>query len=369
MNRDALELQANQIEQTLAHYQAPAQVTGGNVTPRWIQFMLQPGPGIQLNKVEALSREIAIALGASTARVRAEGGAIKVEVPRHDPQPINLMRLMTRLPINRIPLGAAVLGLADDGAPLLLRLPSPDVAHVLIAGTTGAGKTALLQTMIISLALMHHRRQLQFVLIACPAGSGIDLKEHAFESLADLPHLLRPIITQPDQAVAALTDLVKLMEARDQNRVSEPHIVIVIDELADLMQSAGPATQSVENLSRLLRRGREAGLHVIGATQKPSSAVPGSIVTGNFPVRLIGRVTSADDARVAAGISGSGAEKLTGRGDFIAVTGPGTIRFQAAFIAPDHLATIAQQLKHGLAGSDILASARQEFVAHAVSRH
>jgi len=380
MNRDALELQANQIEQTLAHYQAPAQVTGGNVTPRWIQFMLQPGPGIHLNKVEALSREIAIALGASTARVRAEGGAIKVEVPRHDPQPINLMRLMTRLPINRIPLGAAVLGLADDGAPLLLRLPSPDVAHVLIAGTTGSGKTALLQTMIISLALMHQRRQLQFVLIACPAGSGIDLKEHAFEALADLPHLLRPIITQPDQAVAALTDLVKLMEARDQNRVSEPHIVIVIDELADLMQSGGPATQSVENLSRLLRRGREAGLHVIGATQKPSSAVPGSIVTGNFPVRLIGRVTSADDARVAAGIGGSGAEKLTGRGDFMAVTGPGTIRFQAAYIAPDHLATITQQLKRGLAGHDILDSARHGFsdrvdaarlesAAHTDSRH
>jgi len=358
MNLDALELQANQIERTLAQYQAPAQVTGGNVTPRWIQFMQQPAPGIKVNKVEALSREIAIALGASTARVHAEGGAIKVDVPRHDPQPINLMRLCARLPAGRIPLGAAVLGLADDGAPLLLRLPSPDVAHVLVAGTTGSGKTALLQTMIISLALLHHRRQLQFVVI--------DSKEHAFESLADLPHLLRPIITQPAQAVAALADLVKLMEARDQNRVSEPHIVIVIDELADLVQSGGPAEQSVENLSRLLQRGREAGLHVIGATQKPSSTVLGSIVTGNFPVRLIGRVTSADDARVAAGSGGTGAEKLAGRGDFMAVTGPGTIRFQAAYIAPDHLATIMQQLKRGFAGSDILASARQEFVAHAV---
>ena len=267
MQRQELDLQADRLETIFQDHETPARVTGGNVTPRWIQFLLQPAPGIQVTKVEALSREIAIALGASTARVHAEGGAIKVEVPRHDPQPINLMRLCMRLPAGRIPLGAAVLGLADDGAPLLLRLPSPDVAHVFVAGTTGSGKTALLQTMIISLALLHHRRQLQFVLL--------DPQGHAFESLADLPHLLRPIITQPDQAVAALTDLVKLMEARDQNRVSEPHIVIVIDELADLMQSGGPATQSVENLSRLLQRGREAGLHVIGATQKPSSTVLG----------------------------------------------------------------------------------------------
>ena len=147
------------------------------------------------------------------------------------------------------------------------------------------------------------------------------------------------------------------MEARDENRVSEPHIVIVIDELADLVQSGGPAI--LENLSRLVQRGREAGLHVVGATQKPSSTVLGSIVKANFPVRLVGRVTSADDARVAAGIGGTNAEKLTGRGDFIAVTGPGTIRFQAAYIAPDQMAAVTQQLKRGIAGSDIIASASQ----------
>jgi S-DNA-T family DNA segregation ATPase FtsK/SpoIIIE len=342
-------MQADRIEMLLQDHKAPARVTGGNVTPRWVQFLLQPAPGIKVNKVEALSREIAIALGATTARVRTEGGAVKVEVPRHDPQPVSLMRLCARLPANRIPVGAAVLGLADDGAPLLVRLPSPDVAHVLIAGTTGSGKTALVQTMIISLALLHHRRQLQFVLI--------DPKGRAFESLVDLPHLLRPIVTQPDQAVEALADMVRLMEARDEHRISEPHIVIVIDELADLVQSGGPAI--LEHLSRLVQRGREAGLHVVGATQKPSSTVLGSIVKANFPVRLVGRVTSAEDARVAAGIGGTNAEKLTGRGDFIAVTGPGTIRFQAAYIAPDQMADVTQQLRRGLAGSDIITSAGQ----------
>jgi DNA segregation ATPase FtsK/SpoIIIE-like protein len=119
----------------------------------------------------------------------------------------------------------------------------------------------------------------------------------------------------------------------------------------------------------LVQRGREAGIHVIGATQKPSSTVLGSIVKANFPVRLIGRVTSADDARVAAGIGATGAEKLTGRGDFIAVTGPGTIRFQAAYIAPEAMASVTQQLKRGIAGSDIIASATQSPVIERPESH
>jgi S-DNA-T family DNA segregation ATPase FtsK/SpoIIIE len=184
----------------------------------------------------------------------------------------------------------------------------------------------------------------------------IDPKGHTFEPLADLPHLLRPIVTQPDQAVEALADMVRLMEARDENRVSDPHIVIVVDELADLVQTGGSAI--MEHLGRLVQRGREAGIHVIGATQKPSSTILGSIVKANFPVRLVGRVTSAEDARVAAGIGGTGAERLTGRGDFIAVTGPGTIRFQAAYISSADLSDMTRQLRDGVAGSDIIQSNR-----------
>lgn len=348
MHRQELDMQADRIEMLLQDYKAPARVTGGNVTPRWIQFLLQPAPGIKVNKVEALSREIALALGAPTARVRADGGAVKVEVPRADPQPVKLLPLCTRLPQARIPFGAAVLGLADDGAPLLVRLPSPDVAHVLVAGTTGSGKSALVQTMIVSLALMHHRRQLQFLLI--------DPKGRAFDQLAGLPHLLKPIVTQPDEACASLAEMVRLMEVRDRNRVSDPHIVIFIDELADLVQSAGPAV--LDHLARLVQRGREAGLHVVGATQKPSSAVLGPIIKANFPVRLVGRVTSAEDARVAAGIAGSGAEKLTGRGDFIAVTGPGTIRFQAAYLASSDAMEVVRELRAGTSGQQIIESHR-----------
>ncbi|CAG0935963.1 DNA translocase FtsK [Thermoflexales bacterium] len=348
MQRRELEAKADAIEMVLHEHKAPARVTGGHVTPRWVQFLLQTNPGVKISRVESLSREIAVALGAPSARVTTQGNAVRIEVPRSDPQPLKLFSLCARIPPSRIPFGTAVLGLADDGAPLLIRLPSPEVAHVLVAGTTGSGKTALMQTIIMSLALLHHRRQMQFVLI--------DPKGRAFESMVGLPHLLRPIVTQPDQAVQALNDLVTLMEQRDRSRVTDPRVIVAIDELADLVQTGGPAI--LENLGRLVQRGREAGIHVVGATQKPSSAVIGPLVKANFPVRLVGHVVSAEDARVAAGVGGTSAEKLTGRGDFVAVYGPGLIRFQAAYTSSSEIQASVQQLAQGIRGDEIMHAGR-----------
>jgi hypothetical protein len=221
MQRRELEAKADAIEMVLHEHKAPARVTGGHVTPRWVQFLLQTSPGVKISRVESLSREIAVALGAPNARVTTQGNAVRIEVPRSDPQPLKLFALCMRIPPARIPFGTAVLGLADDGAPLLIRMPSPEVAHVLVSGTTGSGKTALMQTIIMSLALLNHRRQLQFVLI--------DPKGRAFEPMSRLPHLLRPIVTGPDQAVQALSDPVNLMEQRDQSRVTDPRVIVAID--------------------------------------------------------------------------------------------------------------------------------------------
>jgi S-DNA-T family DNA segregation ATPase FtsK/SpoIIIE len=254
---------------------------------------------------------------------------------------VRLLEVCRRLPA--VPLGTAVLGLADDGAPLLLRLPSPDVAHVLVAGTTGSGKTALMQSLVLSLALAHRRSQLQLVLV--------DPKARAFGPLADLPHLLRPVATEPDQAAAALADLVALMESRDRSGASAPRVALVIDELADLAATAGKGV--LEPLARLTQRGREAGLHVLACTQKPSAGVLGAVTKANFPVRLVGRVTSLEDARVATGIGGSGAERLTGRGDFLAVSAAGVTRFQAAFVSSAEILTIVNRLRSGERGWDM----------------
>jgi S-DNA-T family DNA segregation ATPase FtsK/SpoIIIE len=367
-NRKVLELQSDRIEMVLASHKAPARVTGGVVTPRAVQFHLAPAMGTKINKLQALADELALALGVSNVRVSREGSSVRLEMPRDDAQPVKLLPLMSRLahsgrgeitpPVHPAPTDAvvctdhpgtarqaghsssippftAVLGLCDDGAPLLMRLSSPDVAHVLISGTTGSGKTALCQAMILSLAVTHRRSQLQFVLI--------DPKRRAFEPFASLPHLLWPTISDAAEAAGALDELVQLMEIRGKGSMEgiEPRIVVVIDELADLMQVAGKALS--DPLTRLAQRGREAGVHVIACTQKPSSQVMGPLVKANFPARLVGKVVSPEDARVAAGIGGTGAERLVGRGDFLAVAAGQVVRFQAAYISPAEMSQVIVQ--------------------------
>ncbi|MCK4452063.1 MAG: hypothetical protein KAX26_15880, partial [Anaerolineae bacterium] len=124
-----------------------------------------------------------------------------------------------------------------------------------------------------------------------------------------------------------------------------PHVVIVIDELADLLMVGGKAVQWA--LTRLTQRGREAGIHIIAATQKPTTAVLGSLVKANFPVRLVGRVTSVEDARTATGWSGTGAERLLGRGDFLAVAEGRVMRFQAARVSPAEVRETVARLAQG----------------------
>jgi S-DNA-T family DNA segregation ATPase FtsK/SpoIIIE len=330
-----LELQSDRIEMVLANYKAPSRVTGGVVTPRMVQYHLAPAAGIRINKVQALADELALALGVTYVRVSRRGGNVQLEVPRPDASPVQLLSLMSHLNAPLPPV-TAVLGLCDDGAPLLIRLPSPDVAHILISGTTGSGKTALCQTMILSLAMAHRRSQLQFVLV--------DPKRRAFAGLAALPHLMWPVMGDAAEAVHAMDELVQIMEVRCVNDAKGvmPRIVLVLDELADLMQVSGRALSAP--LTRLVQRGREAGIHVVACTQKPSSQVVGTLIRANFPVRLVGKVVSPEDARVAAGIGGTGAEKLAGHGDFVAVASGQVLRFQAAYAGPAEMEQVVTQM-------------------------
>jgi S-DNA-T family DNA segregation ATPase FtsK/SpoIIIE len=343
-----LELQSDRIEMVLANYKAPARVTGGVVTPRMVQFHLAPAAGTRINKVQGLADELALALGVTHVRVSRRGGNVQLEVPHQGAGPgagqIKLLSLMARLD-RPLPPGTATLGLCDDGAPLLIRLPSPDVAHILVSGTTGSGKTALCQTIILSLAMTHRRSQLQFVLV--------DPKRRAFAPFAALPHLMWPVISDAADAIHALGELVRLMESRGSKEASGvtpafgtgasvPRIIVVMDELADLIQMGGRALGAP--LTRLAQRGREAGIHVIACTQKPSSQVVGALVRANFPVRLVGKVVSPEDARVAAGIGGTGAEKLAGHGDFIAVASGQVLRFQAAYVGLAEMEQVVAQM-------------------------
>jgi len=345
MKRQVLEFQANRIETVLAQHKVNARVTGGLVSPRYVRFQVLPALGAKVSKIKGLTEELALALCSDTCRVSRQGGALAVEIPRDDPQPVRLLPLQERLTAReRLPFGTALLGLTDTGAPLMVRLPSPQVAHLLIAGTTGSGKSALMQAIIASLALSHRPSQLGFVLI--------DPKRRAFGPLAGLPHLLRPVLSEPERVEETLHTLVQLMLARDREgrvpadaeRLGEPRVVVVVDELADLLMMTGKGAQQA--LTRLAQRGREAGIHLVACTQKPSCKVVGSLARANFPVRLVGQVTSPEEAKLATGYSGTGADRLRGPGDFVAVTGGQVTHFQAAYLSPrEQVALVSQHLQ------------------------
>lgn len=332
--RQRLERQSIEIERALLHHKVQARVTGGSVSPHLISFDIQIPLGQRVSRIFNLSNELALALDVPDVRIDRRGGRIRIQVPQKTSQLVSLVGMLEQNSDNGIPPITAVLGLARSGRPLLLRMPSPDVAHVMVAGTTGSGKTALLKTIALSLAWNNPQRRLQIVII--------DPKIRGLQPLAGLPHRLTEIISDYNDAADWLGYLVDLMEQRDEEQISEPTIVVLIDELAELLQAGGRVISGL--LIRLAQRGREAGIHLICGVQKPSAQVVGSLLKANFPVRLVGRVVSADDARVAAGIGGTGAERLNGAGDFIAVAGGQMTPFQAAFVPDQEILAMIDEL-------------------------
>src|SRR5581483_10892466 len=170
MNRQRLHQQADRIEWVLATHKAPARVTGGRVTPRTIRFHLRLAATTPVRKVEGLAEEIALALGAADATISRHEGLVYVEVARPDAQPLRLLNLCARLgrdPALRNALrrvGTSLLGMTSEGLPLLLRLATADVPHVLIAGTTGSGKSQAARTLLGSLVLFQPARQVQLLI-------------------------------------------------------------------------------------------------------------------------------------------------------------------------------------------------------------
>lgn len=330
LDRRMLDAQADRIEAVLARHQVVVQVTGGLITPRFVQFQVSTHLGTKINKIASLAEEIALALGCRAVRIYRQASAVHVEVPRREPQPVRLLALCRSL--QQTPAFTAVLGLEESGAPLLLRLISPDVTHVLIAGTTGSGKTALARTLLTSLAMHNDPDQLRLILM--------DPKGRGFGALRALPHVQTDVAQSGEAMLAQLRALVAEMEARDQAMINRPLLVIAVDELADLLQTGGKVVEAM--LTRLAQRGREAGMHLVACTQKPTAALIGGAMKANFPVRLVGAAASRDEARFASGIPDSGAEKLEGKGDFLLIAKGEPVRFQAAWLGPEDLAHIAR---------------------------
>ncbi len=333
--RRLLEYQAERIEMVLASHKVPSHVYRGTVTPRFVRFELVPSVGTKVSRVKGLGEEIALSLGIPSCRVFRQNGKINVEIPRETPHTVKLLTLCRRLA--EIPPCTAVLGLDEEGTPLLLRLPSADVAHVLIAGRTGSGKTEIARAMIASLAMYNRLGEVQLVLI--------DPKGRGFAPLAALPHLLYPLVDDLEGASEVLKRLVVEMEKRDHEKATQPQVVVFIDELADLMMVGGKEVEHL--LTRLLQRGRGAGIHLVACVQKPTVSVIGSLVKSNFPVRIVGSVGSPEDAKVASGLAGTGAERLLGRGDFLVVAQGQVMRLQAAYVSGQEIHELTARLREG----------------------
>ncbi len=331
------DLQAERIESVLTAHKVPARVWQATITPRFVRFDVTTALGTRLNKVSNLAEELAFSLGARVTRIYRDGGVLHIEVPRETPRAVRLVALCHGL--KTVPPHCAVLGVDDGGVPLLMRIDSPDVAHVLIAGTTGSGKTGVMRTLLLSLAMHNHPGQMQLVLLD-PKGRGL-------APLARLPHLWRGHGIAQDARAAGdvLQALVEEMVQRDATRRLLPRIVIGIDELADLLMEGGKPV--ADALTRLTQRGREAGIHILAATQKPAATLLGGLAKANFPVRLVGSVVSPEDAKVAAGIAGTGAERLLGHGDFLLVSKGQIIRFQAAYASMAEMVAIVARIRAG----------------------
>ena len=317
-----LMLTAERIEQVLQERGAPASVVGGRVLPSFVEFLLKPSAGTRVGQVQSLRPDIALAVGNNNLRIAQSGSHLAIQIGREAHQPVSFAALMARAQVNHP--YSALLGMSQDGAPLLARLTAPSVSHWLVAGATGSGKTTLVQAAIASMAMRLRPSEFGVVMIDPKA----TLNRSFIQALSR--HLLLPVAGTPEAAVAVLRQVTNgaLEKRLASGGMSTPLIVVYVDELATLCTDAREAV--IEPLTRLTQIGREAAIHVIACTQYPSSKAITPQLKSNLTLRLVGRVASVEDARVAAGAAGTGAERLGNAGDFIAVAGGNApMRFQA----------------------------------------
>lgn len=339
ITKQYLEQQADRVEALLAAQRCPARVVGGSAGPRLIRFVVRPAPYVRVAAIKKLSDDLALALRVASVKLSSAPDGVLLEFA--NPQPRNVGFLEVLAGLQPLPAATVLLGLQADGVPLLAKLSSPEVAHVLIAGTTGAGKSVLLRAIAGSLIFSNSREALSII--------AVDPKNRTFPVGFKTAHFVRPVLSEPEQIGETLRSLVRLMEIRDKRRETLPRVAVFVDELADTVMTVECATAS---LTRLLQRGREAGIHVIAATQRPSAAVLSGLMRANFPLRLVGRVISPEDARIAAGRGGCGAERLIGRGDFLAV-GSDIVRFQVPFLSVEEMQQHVGQVSSAISSLDL----------------
>jgi S-DNA-T family DNA segregation ATPase FtsK/SpoIIIE len=352
---DVAERTAAALVQTLSHFGVDATIVGQISGPRVTRYELQLAPGTKVAKVAALKDDLSYALATTEIRILAPipgKQAVGVELPNLQPNLVTLGDIFDDLPSTASPL-AVWLGKDISGTAVwtdLARMP-----HLLIAGTTGSGKSGCINTMLTSILLRSTPDDVRMILI--------DPKRIELGFYESIPHLLTPVVSSPKQAAAALTNVVAEMERRyeklsllrarnlaEANRALRqrgeqtlPYLLVVIDELADLMMIS---PQSVEDaVIRLAQKSRAVGVHLVLATQRPSVDVITGMIKANVPSRIAFAVSSQTDSRVI--LDAAGAESLLGQGDML-FKPLGTSRLQrvqGAYVSEEEIALIVEQCR------------------------
>jgi S-DNA-T family DNA segregation ATPase FtsK/SpoIIIE len=346
--RAVIESVAAQLTETLGHFGVEARVINTISGPRVTQYELQLAPGTKVSRVAALRDDIAYSLAATEIRVQAPipgKSAVGVEVPNREPNWVSLGDIYGDLPVNASPL-AMWIGKDITGKPVLADLTR--LIHVLIAGTTGSGKSACLNSIVSSILLRATPDQVRFIMI--------DPKKVELSHFDGVPHLLAPVVTNVRNAGGVLATIIHEMErrydlmmrtgnARDLRELNRqlvrggekplPYIVIVMDELADLMMVAPAEVEHA--VIRLGQLARAVGMHMVVATQRPSVDVVTGLIKTNIPSRIAFKVSSQTDSRVI--LDTGGAESLLGDGDmlFHPYSSAKMLRVQGAFISSEEM--------------------------------
>ena len=282
-------------------------------------------------------------LGSAMVKLTGNEDILEYPLAREDDVPVSLLQLLRDLPT--LPEMSAILGVAEDGAPLLVDLRASESAHILIAGEAGAGKTMLLRSLLLSLAIRQRQALVQTVLLD---GS----PEPELAPLAELPHALGPAVSELDAVAETLNFLVYEMSYRQEQGVKTPALVVAIDEIENLLEAGGQPI--VAALMRLLQKGAPAGIHLLLTSAAPAAPLLDNVLKAAIPLRIVGHLADAGAARAAAGVGHSQAEYLQGQGDFIAITGDTMTPFQGAYVGDRVARRLIQQLRRD-SGEKLLA--------------
>jgi S-DNA-T family DNA segregation ATPase FtsK/SpoIIIE len=333
---------AEAIKETFNNFNIDVEMEGANIGPRVTQYTLKPPTGVKLTKITALENNLMLDLGAHSIRMEAPipgKRLVGIEVPNLKSATVRISSLLQSREWGDIsgPLGF-VIGKDIAGQPVVADLAK--MPHVLVAGQTGSGKSVMINTILTSLLYRNSPSDLKLILV--------DPKQVELKPYDDIPHLLTPVITEPEKCISALKWAVAEMERRyrtladankrnigEYNNLKQeegmPHIVIVIDELADLMMMAARDVEAL--IVRIAQKARAVGIHLVLATQRPSVDVITGLIKANVPGRIAFTTQSQVDSRTI--IDQVGAEKLLGQGDMLLLTSdmPKPKRVQGAFIS------------------------------------